>query len=318
MIARVAVPVVPVAGWALGMVSGCGPDLARLETEEEALTREVTTLRTDVAEMRSRMEQMGLLPSGPVAAAAAASSGESDLDQELKVRVTREGTPPTFKDLGAPERRKNTDCGWRFGVEWLQEISDQKLDQSGSGKASPLILMQDGKPLEPHATPQASEKGCGFGFRHMPVYLFFAPQRDAENITGSWSLGLSEDLPMKRGGDKHEVYWVYPGTTLTFAFDQGWAEEWGVPTVSLDARVLYVGTPESPASQPGSPAVVTFEGREFPSTESKLGLQEVIEPPQGPWTLEIASPSDGPYVLLHTLVVGNEQHARVLAVEGRP
>ncbi len=300
------------------LAAGCGPDLARLETEEEALTREVTTLRADVAEMRTRMEAMGLLPSGPLPGSAAMASGESDLDELLEVRVTREGTPPEFPSLGTPERRQNTDCGYRYGVEWLQELSDQKLDNSGSGKASPLVLLHDGKPLASHATPAASEKSCGFAMRHMPMYVFFAPEGSADNIAGNWSLGLSEELPMKRGGDKREVYWVYPGTTLTFSFDKAWAEEWGIPTVTLDARAIYVGTPETPAAQPGSPATVEFEGHEATSTEGKLGVQEVIEPPQGPWTLEIASPSDGPYVLIHTLVVGNEQHARVLSVEGAP
>lgn len=301
--------------WVLAL-AGCGPDLAKLETEEEALSREVTTLRGDVEDMRQRMESMGLIASGPAANAPLVPTGETLLDQKLEVRITREGTPPEFPALAAPERRGKTPCGYRFGLDWLETLSDKKLDEAGMGKSSPVLLFRDGKPLEPHAPPSQYEKACSGAFQHMPKFLFFSPAGSADDVTGNWSLGLSPDVPMKRAGDKREVFWVYPGTTLTVTFEGAWEEDWGTPTVTLDAHLVYVGTPETPAPQGGAPATVRFEGQEESSSQSKLGVQVPIEPPSGPWSIEIASPSDGPYVYVGTLVVGNDQHTRVITVEG--
>ncbi|MCB9687075.1 MAG: hypothetical protein H6738_16905 [Alphaproteobacteria bacterium] len=301
--------------WMLTL-AGCGPDLAKLETEEEALSREVTTLRGDVDEMRQRMEAMGLLKGGPAAGTNLVPTGDADLDDLLEVRITREGTPLEFPPLDAPERRGKTNCGYRFGLDWLETLSDKRLEEAGLGKSSPVMLFHNGKPLEAHAQPQAYEKACKGAYQHMPKFLFFSPDGSVDDVTGNWSLGLADDLPMKRGGDGHDVFWVYPGTTMTVTFQGAWEREWGTPTVTLDARLVYVGTPETPAPQGGSPATVTFAGREESSSQTQLGVQVPIEPPDGPWAIEIASPGDGPFVYVGTLLVGNEEHTRVISMEG--
>lgn len=298
---------------------GCGPDLAELETEQKALEQEVVVLRHTVEEMRTRMQAMGLMPGGPAAAVAEVGGGE-DLSSAIPVVAERQGTLPTFPVFGEPERRDTSDCGYRFYVPWLEPISDQMLEQTGSGRASPVMLLHDGQPLTPHAGPLAYEKSCKFSFRHQPKYLFFSPANAVDNIAGEWTLKLAKEVPLARGDDR-EMYWVYPGTTLTFSFGKGWdADTWGEMKITLEARLLYVGTPDAPTPRPGAEATASFLGVEESSDDPRLGFEQVADPPDGPWTLELTSPLDGPYILVETLVVGNDQHALVVtaATGGSP
>ena len=291
---------------------GCGPDLAQLETEQQALEQEVVVLRHTVEEMRTQMQAMGLMPSGPAAALSEVGGGE-DLASAIPVVAERQGTPPTFPVFEAPERRDTSDCGYRFYVPWLEAVSDQMLEQSGSGRASPVLLLHDGKALTPHAGPLAYEKSCKFSFRHQPRYLFFSPANAVDNIAGEWTMKLADEVPLARGDDR-EMFWVYPGTTLTFTFGSAWdADAWGEMKVNLDARLLYVGTPESPTPRPGAQATASFLGIEESSDDPRLGFEQVVPAPDGPWTLALTSPSDGPYILVETLVVGNDQHSLVVS-----
>lgn len=292
--------------------AGCGgPDLAKLEVEQQSLEQEVGVLRKNVDEMRALMEAMGKLPSGPAAAGAQVGGG-SDLRSSLDVKVTRDGTAPTFPALPAPERRDATPCGYRFYIPWLETISDHDLEQSGAGRASPIELTQNGKPLIPHVGPVGFERGCKFSFRHQPKYLFFSPQGDEGNVDGAWEMHLSDEVPLARADDS-DAYWVYPGTTLTFTIDKGWsADQWGELKVQLDARLMYVGTPEEPSPRPGAQATVAFLGVEESGSDPRLGFESTPEPPDSAWTIDVTSPSDGPYVLLESLVLGNTEHALVV------
>jgi hypothetical protein len=266
--------------------------------------------------MRARMQEMGLAPRGPTDVAGAGEA-EHDLAGKIPVKVSRAGDPPTFPPMPAPERRDSTDCGWRLGVPWLEPLSDTVLEQSGGGRASPLLVFQDGRPLAPHALPAAFEKACRFSFRHGPKYVFLSPDGAVDAIGGTWSLGLDDAVPLPRGGDGRPMYWVYPGTTLTFELGAGWDEDrWGPLAVTVDARVVYVGTPEEPSPKPGAPVTVTFLGFEQSGRDKVFGLKHEPDPPDGPWTIEVVSPPGGPYVLLDTLRVGNDEHALALTGPG--
>ncbi|MEQ1567051.1 MAG: hypothetical protein ABMA64_15540 [Myxococcota bacterium] len=297
----------------LVIASGCGPDLARLETEQQALEQEVAVLRKKVEEMRVQVKAMGVAPSGPTTDATAEIGGD-DLAQTLRFTAERVGDPPALPPLSPPERRDATDCGFRIGLPWLEAISDQALEQTGSGRASPIVLFHAGRALTGHAGPNAYEKTCKFSFRHQPKYLFLSPEDSVENVQGTWTAALAPEVPLPRADDR-PMYWTYPGTTLTLSFASGWDEAWGPMTVRLDARVLHVGTPEAPAPRNDVPATVRVLGFEQSETQPRLGFEHTPEPPTGPWTLEITSPSAGPYVLLETLVIGNADHSLVVTAE---
>jgi hypothetical protein len=295
-------------GLASAVAAGCGPDLARLETEQQALEQEVAVLRRRVEEMRTQVKAMGAAPSGPGADVPA--TGSDDLAGRLTFTATRTGPGPAMPALGAPERRESTACGWRFPVPWLEALSDVSLESSGSGRASPVRLLHDGAPLDPHAGPIAYERTCRGAFRHLPKYLFFSPS-EVEQTGGAWTLALAPEVPAPTG-DRTPAYWVYPDTTLVFAFAAGWDEAWGPMGVRLDARVLHVGTPASPSPRGDVAATAAVLGFERSTAEPRLGFDHTPPAPTGPWTLTIASPNDGPYVLVDALVVGNPEHSLVV------
>jgi hypothetical protein len=181
------------------------------------------------------------------------------------------------------------------------------------------VLLRDGKPLEPHANAPAYEKACRFAFRHMPKFLFLSPDGDVGAVSGEWTLALSEEVPMPRGGDARPMFWTYPGQTLTFTFAEGWESEWGPMSVQVDARVLYAGTPEQPSPQPGAPATISVMDTEESGSDPRLGMEVIPEPPpESAWTVEITSPADGPFVLLELLRVGNDNNAVVVTAPGGP
>jgi hypothetical protein len=299
------------------LVVACGPDLASVETEQQSLEKEVEVLRNTVDTMRTEMQAMGLMPGGPAGSTGPTVAG-NDLSQDLKWTAKRTGPVPVIDaKLGAPERRDNTECGYRFHLPWLEPLSDASLESTGSGRASPLLLLRDGKPLEPHANAPAYDKGCRFAFRHMPKFLFFSPDGDVNAIGGAWTVAYDPAVPIARGGDERPAFWVYPGQTLTFTFDSGWQSAWGPMSVQVDARLIYVGSAENPAPGSGPPATVSALENEESGSDPRLGLDAVPEPPpESAWTVEITSPPDGPFVLLELLRVGNDNNAVVVTAPG--
>jgi hypothetical protein len=133
-------------------------------------------------------------------------------------------------------------------------------------------------------------------------------------VQGTWTMALAPEVPLPRSDDR-PMYWVYPGTTLTFSFDRGWDESWGPLTVRLDARVLHTGTPDAPTPRKDVPATASVLGFEQSSADPRLGFENTPEPPDGPWTIEVSSPSNGPFVLVETLVVGNTEHSLIVTAD---
>ncbi len=300
------------AGVALIVTTGC-QDLAKLETEQAALESEVGVLRDNVETLRREMKRAGLVKAGP--ANLALSVGQTDptteLSDQLAVTATRTGTPPSLA-AGPLERREKTDCGYRVPLGWLEPISDLALSNSGAGRASPVLATTAGTALAPHAAPAKFEKSCGGAFRHQGKYLFFSPAGNVESADQP-ELTLDPAVPMLRD-DGSTAYWVYPGTTLTLTVPSEWDAAWGELAVDLDARILAVGTQDHQSPGSPEPATVSILGQQATSVGTRLGIH--VEPdalPTGPWTIEIASPKGGGYVLIDTLTAGNEENALVVA-----
>lgn len=291
--------------------AGCGPDLSELEVRQRALEREVDVLGRHVGHMRSQMQAMGMLPTGPAGGAVVAPT---ERIEGIAMTARRVGEVPTLPPLPEPERRPGTACGWRFFSPWLDTVSDITLERTGSGRASPIRLLHDGVALTPHAAPPRFERECGGAFRVQPRYVFFSPSAP-DQVGGEWTLALDERVPVPRADDGRGMYWVYPGTALEFSFEGAWAEEWGPFSVQFDARLLAVGVPEQPRRQPQSPAEVSVLGQRKTALDNRLGLVVDGTVPPDQWTLTVTTPEFGPWVLVETLLVGNSSRALVVTAE---
>ncbi|HHO50611.1 MAG TPA: hypothetical protein ENK18_06975 [Deltaproteobacteria bacterium] len=306
-------PVLSLGAFVLLLGACGGPDLAQLEVEQRALEREVAVLRSNVATMRARMQAEDLIPSGPAGASTVGPRG--GLAGELSFSVTRSGQLPELELPGEPERRSDTDCGWRFSAPWLEAISDLSLEKSGSGRSSPILLQLDGSNLSPHAMPPRFERSCSGAFRVQPKYIFFSPW-SPDAVEGTWTLSVDEAIPVPRAIDGRGMYWIYPGTSLTFSFEGAWDESWGDFGLVFDARLLPVGTPDRPRLVPSGQASVSALGQTREGRENRLGLKIETPPSGSSWELVVATPGDGPWVLIETLFIGNEERSLVVSAEG--
>ena len=169
-------------------------------------------------------------------------------------------------------------------------------------------MLQDGEPMKAHATPAEFNDACSRSYRHAGYVFLFSPDERPENAEKrKYAIQLDPSVPMERGEDKRPMYWIYPGTTLEFAFERGWDPSWGDVTVDLAAKI---------AGEHLSPAVVSW-GETTVSTDETgvLQISQETTLPEEPFSLSIASPEDGPYVLLNTLTLGNAANAVVVTSE---
>ena len=228
-------------------LSGCaGGQLAELELEQQQLRAEYEDVAANVAALRDEMGELGLITRAQ-ANAKAPSQGRSgkkikprgnpspanDLSEGMPWTATRTGDKPTLPALADLERSSG-DCGWRFHVRELQPISDFPLNRDGFGKASPVVMYAGDQPMSPHANPEDFEKACTGSYRHAGYLFLFSPTGNVDAASErSYRIELADEVPLPRD-DGRPMYWVYPGTTLTFSVPGAWDPAWG--EVRLDLR----------------------------------------------------------------------------------
>lgn len=323
---------------ALFLAAGCGnPDLDALEREQAALRAQVDSLKVSVGTLRSEMVDAGLVSpkqgkgrasedqeeGGEGKSGKAKRRGKKDDEDEgpglghtdpgrelssaLSVGAARTGSAPALPALTDMERVESA-CGFKFVLRDLQPLSDYPLNSAGFGKAGPVLMLEDGKPMTAHALPEAFEESCGGAFRHAGYAFFFSPSDSAEGAAShTYTLGLDPEVPLRRGDDDAPVYWVYPGTTLTFTVGS-WDLAWGDLHVAVGGRVALPGEASATVTLPGREAEVAAE------RPSGFAIRHDVEtPPSGPWTITIASPEDGPWLVLGVVTAGNADNAVVIA-----
>jgi len=239
----------------------------------------------------ARLEAIGAAGEGPIAPAA------------LPV-VTR---PPTVTRVGAPPalpavepKRGPKACGWEAPVPDLRPLNDFSLQAAGLGMVSPLLLLEDGVPLKPHAGRDEFDEACKGAFLHQERAVKFSPTGSDPEIvpTRTYTFGLSPDAPL-RTAQGFEAWWVYPGTSLKLAFDEAPAAG-GAFGLVVDTVVFGKGA--------GAATVRVDDGPETPLVGAGLHRSAALTPPAptGPWSLTVSSPADGGWVLLRRVVHGSE------------
>ncbi len=314
------------AGLVAGLV-GCGNiEVAKLEGRQEELSNKFDNLQLTVREMRKEMVDVGLIaPSAEgedpfkVAKSKAAKSGKApglgqdnqvpknELGGEWSHKVRRVGTASPLPSLGTPERDEELGCAWKFTVPTLKVISNVALAKHDDvGKASPIELLLGGQPLQGHALNPHLES-CVGRFRHAGNLIQFSTSGAVDDaLSGDYALRLSESMPLPRGGDGRPMYWVYPGTTLEV--DLGaWKDPWG--DISVDLALLAAGDGTGPVRATVGGETVELEGT------GELGHSVQPDVQRAPWQISIASPVDGPFVVLTVLTIGNPENALVVTGE---
>lgn len=313
------------------LLSACASgQLVELEEEHAALRREYDDLAANVEALRREMVEVGLVTEAQANARAAvpvkgskggkaqgpgrkkpgmggAARPDTELTAMMPWSATRTGNGPTLPALPPAERAAGP-CGWKFSVESLQPLSDFPLNRDGFGKSGPVVLLEDGQPLAAHATPETFEAACAGAFRHAGYLVLYSPTGTVDDgARRTYQLSLAPEFPLPRGEDARPMYWVYPGTTVTVKFERGWDPAWGEPKLTLAGRVLLAEDGSAGAKAPGLSADLTDEGN--------FNVAQVLELDDRPFTVEISSTPDGPYVLVDTFTLGNADHAVVVTAE---
>ncbi len=295
-------------------MSACGSsELTRLETEQRALELEVSTLRQTIDDLRGEMQRKGVIkggPGGPRPKAAGAVSPDNDLAEDFPLDVTRSEATLAVAFVSDPEPRDDTACGWRVGLHHLESIADFPLAADGVGRASPVIASIGGKPLAAHATPADYADACSGAFRHQSKYLFYSPPEGVDG--GGIEVRLADEMPFP-DEDGRPRYWIYPGTTLTIQSPEGWNEaEWGPPHFVYDLALRDVGLPSKPNARSAGAVTITLPDAELSGRDASWRDSSPLTG-EGPWSITISSPADGPFVLIDALAIGNQGHAAVLS-----
>lgn len=250
------------------------------------------------ARLATAIQESGALGGGPIKEARAPITPTS----VARVGAGPDIAPVTFK-------RTPTPCGYIASTPQFAALGDGALAAAGLGPVSPVVVTQDGTPLQPHAARATFADACGGGYAHFGREIRLAPN-DTADAPHTFAVGLAETLTVRTGqGD--EAMWVYPGTTVQWTFD---APPEGAPgeeagRLAVEARVRVIGAGEAflraggaearlgrPADLPAdmaSGAPVTAAARVTPSGGA------------GPWTLEITSPPGGPWLVVEGVALGD-------------
>lgn len=251
------------------------------------------------------------LPTWPGMEGEAVGDGEGLSDAELDateffarfgtdgVEVERRGLPPVVLSR-TPERTESA-CGFRMHVPEYGEIGDKATVTAGLGRASPLVLSQDGVPLQRRQDEDLAAACLGL-FAQPARYMLFSPR----DVTSPEALGarklevsFSDELPLDAPGGG-PVWWVYPGTQVRLTVP----DDLGELDVVVSAQLTLFGEGGAPrlwlekdsAALVGGASTVTLEG-------AVAGAG---------WNVGVSSPDDGPFVVIDRLSVSHAGVSRTL------
>jgi hypothetical protein len=210
----------------------------------------------------------------------------------LPLAARREGTPPTLPAF-AQHRRGDRDCGVAY---LFQELAFLAEDEPWD--ASPVVVLEDGAPLQRRGMPGAPS--CDGTFRHQKEGgLAVAPAHG-----GALSLTLSPEVSLRpapyRGRQWPDRWWIYPHTTLHLDVPpvEGPFELWvqaGLPGKGEAKITLEVDGVAVPMAAPGEDGRVLNARVELPGKAA-------------PWSVRVAS--QGPYATLRYVAVRRQGEAR--------
>ena len=205
--------------------------------------------------------------------------------------IARNGTPPAPPSLGTVQE-DSIFCRYEAPLNNPLQFDFERLGAAGLDDHSPFRLRNDGLPFE--ITPTLTdEPTCHNQAVLNNNTVVFSPKRTKNANSNALSFVNNLDLETSKRG-----FWIYPGTDVTLRFADAWDGSPELFTIKVTSEAFSAAT--------GTPTIRYNEDEATPLPRSgnrhKLSLSPA--PPNGEWSVTIASPADGPYLLLQGLVVG--------------
>jgi hypothetical protein len=217
-------------------------------------------------------------------------------------RVERIGSPPALPAVGPRLPIPDVPCSWRARLVPALPLDDYALNNAGAGMVSPVQIQEDGAILRPHGKNDELAGECKGVFNIHGDWIRLVPSSARPDpATRSYEATLSNAFPMvTQKGD--QVWWIYPGTTGRFFFSEPWSDARG--PFSVDATALLFGSSDLPVTlRAGDAEPARFSG----GAALARAIFEGDAPRSSNWAIEVASPKNGPYVLLTALSLGQRE-----------
>lgn len=251
-------------------------------------------------------------PSPSPGGGSATAQVSADVEALPAPPLARSGEPPDLPQ--ATPQRSDTPCGYSVSIDNLFSLSSRYLRETGLGNTSPLTLLEDGSPLDAFASRKDFEERCAGAFTVARNVIWFSPSGSGpeEAQLRKYTIALSDALPMQTPDGP--VWWIYTGQTLDARFEDGVGQAGRLVTVSATLRTPQKEPKERPQLRVAG-QTVDFSQEEGPSWHASLSLPI----PDGPWTVTVASPGEGPYLLLDSLILSADGKTRdLLSADSRP
>ena len=225
------------------------------------------------------------------------------LEQLPVPQLTRDGKLPELTH--DPATRTESTCGYQINARHLYALSNQRLSKMVDiGRVSPVVVLEDGKPLSGFATTRDFEENCAGAFNFGRNAVRFSPtdERHEDAEAHTYTLALSSDFPLATpDGD---AWWAYPGTRIDIAFpdDAGLAGQ----------AIELVVTGSTPQGRVLTPPLLQLSEDKILLEEDATGWMGrlPITVPDGAWTVSLVIPSDGPYMVITSLTVHHGEEVR--------
>ncbi len=237
--------------------------------------------------LAAALRERGIMEEGPF------ESNRVPLALDFVTALRGTVPPPQLLELGPDP--DGEPCRFLAVTKDFIALSDTALASAGVG-ASPLVVFEDGQPLEHLNWPGKLAGACHGAYVPQSARVFVSPGPQAEPPLEQrrYELGLAPEMPVRMGNT--EGWFAYPGTALSLDF-AGW------PSPAAEYELL-VGL--EPIEGSGEGVTVTVDGLALPlepAGERWLQGSLRLPTPKGPWSVSIASPEGGPWLLVRWLAV---------------
>ena len=240
------------------------------------------------AELAAVLRERGVMEDGPFA------PNRVPLALDYSIRLT--GQIPDLGPLELLPDPEGQPCRHVARVVEWTALGDSALSAARIGNVSPLVVLEDGVPMEHLSWPGKLEGPCHGAYVPQAGLLYLSPgaHADPPREQRSYHLTVTDQLPVRFG--KSEGWFVYPGTQLVLDFT-GWPGPQGDLEVVVGLEPLIGAAAGASVTAAGLPVDLEPQG-------ARLLRGTVVAPtPLGPWSISVASAADGPWLAVRWLAV---------------